>query len=528
MSITMPMLLDVLTPLGLIQRGHPWQEGNFDTIKLFSSNIVEYQSTTLYVASGEELERFYQIRRLRPGQHFCVVCLADGSGEFIPQDDGITVLLIPNTFHFAYVFNHISDLFSDFDHWIKEIDRVSYSGGTLKQLLDLGRKWFGNPVLVWDATFNFSAVSAEQPISNSAVQNMLDKNYFSGEIVQNILANGLLAVKEEYEGKIRFISRKETLCGESFYMQHFFEKEHRTFSVCVIALDRDLTPGQEAQLPCFFGKVADFLNRQQYTKKSGYHYIYESFLTKLMTGEVTDAWEIESRAAPFGLPFKRDYLFYAIDFEKFSQPQADFLIYSLRQTLPNERFIVYEKRVCLLKSVDAYSCDKEGPRQRFDKLLRSYNAYCGLSRVFHDLTQCHTAFLQASTALRLGMRLDAEESGDDMATHIFRYRDYAVYHMLEICEEQVDIFSLLPKRLVRFCREDLKNGGGDVELLSVYMCNGMSASATARAMFLHRNSVTYRIKRIEEQCNLNLTENESIFNVLLLLKALRYHKKIPG
>ena len=187
-----------------------------------------------------------------------------------------------------------------------------------------------------------------------------------------------------------------------------------------------------------------------------------------------------------------------------------------------ERFIIRGEHVCLLKAANAYSCDREEAKTRFNNLLMTYHAHCGLSRIFYNLAECRRAFAQSCAALRLGKKVGRISASADRGNRIFLYSDYAVYHMLETFYKEMDLFSLLPRKLVQFYENDRKNGGTDVELLTIFMNTGMSMAATAQVFFLHRNSVAYRIKRIEDQLGLDFSQTESILNVLLLLKIIRY------
>ena len=279
--------------------------------------------------------------------------------------------------------------------------------------------------------------------------------------------------------------------------------------------------GEVDLLQYFCSKVGEYLDRQAEQGKDSYN-LYEAFLQNLLDGELVEEQEIAERAGALGISINQGYLVYYIEFEHFSKPQAEFLIHSLRQTLPRERFIIRGESVCLLKSVDAYSCDKEEARARFTHLLTTYHAHCGLSKAFQSLTDCRAAYIQACAALRLGRRVSSAKNAEAVCHRIFLYKDYAIYHMLELYEKDNDLFSLLPKRLMAFYESERRSGNNDIELLTVFMETGMSMIATAQTCFLHRNSVAYRIKRIEDRLKLDFSNMESVMNVLLLLKIIRY------
>jgi DNA-binding PucR family transcriptional regulator len=61
-----------------------------------------------------------------------------------------------------------------------------------------------------------------------------------------------------------------------------------------------------------------------------------------------------------------------------------------------------------------------------------------------------------------------------------------------------------------------------VRTLDAYLQAGSSVTATARALFLHRNTVHYRLRRIEERTGLDLArmEHRMLFELGLLARRL--------
>ncbi len=67
---------------------------------------------------------------------------------------------------------------------------------------------------------------------------------------------------------------------------------------------------------------------------------------------------------------------------------------------------------------------------------------------------------------------------------------------------------------------DRERGSGLVRTLSVYFDTGANASEAAERLFLHRNSLLYRLERIQKLTGLDLRESESRLILQLGLLAL--------
>ena len=67
---------------------------------------------------------------------------------------------------------------------------------------------------------------------------------------------------------------------------------------------------------------------------------------------------------------------------------------------------------------------------------------------------------------------------------------------------------------------DRERGSGLVRTLTVYFETGTNASKTADRLFLHRNSLLYRLERIQTLTGLDLSNHESRLILQLGLLAL--------
>jgi len=80
-----------------------------------------------------------------------------------------------------------------------------------------------------------------------------------------------------------------------------------------------------------------------------------------------------------------------------------------------------------------------------------------------------------------------------------------------------------------FCQEyigklkdyDAQNNTDLVGTLACYLQNDGNLRKTAQALFVHKNSVIYRIKKIEEITGLNLNETENRFALMMALKLIQ-------
>ena len=121
----------------------------------------------------------------------------------------------------------------------------------------------------------------------------------------------------------------------------------------------------------------------------------------------------------------------------------------------------------------------------------------GASIAFNNLSNSRTYFRQAVAALRTA---EMRGSAEPMA----HFGDWSFEYILDSCTGEFTPKYLLPKELLELRNRD--KGPGDVDYwdtLKRYLDNGMSASATARDLYIHRTTLQYRIDRIAQAIDLS-------------------------
>ena len=74
---------------------------------------------------------------------------------------------------------------------------------------------------------------------------------------------------------------------------------------------------------------------------------------------------------------------------------------------------------------------------------------------------------------------------------------------------------------------DRKKGGELFETLRVYTETGFNKAQAAQMLFIHRNTINYRIQQIEQLCSIDLSGEKNaklVFTLQLSFKIFLYRK----
>jgi purine catabolism regulator len=135
----------------------------------------------------------------------------------------------------------------------------------------------------------------------------------------------------------------------------------------------------------------------------------------------------------------------------------------------------------------------------------------GIGRLAKDVQQIPQSYREAQQALEIGRRLFGE--GD-----IHYFTRLGIYRLLFYLYGHDELSDFYQETLGFLLESDRHSNSALIETLeSFFHCNG-NLSETARTMHLHRNSLLYRLGRIEELLGRSLEDPELRLSLQIALK----------
>ena len=138
----------------------------------------------------------------------------------------------------------------------------------------------------------------------------------------------------------------------------------------------------------------------------------------------------------------------------------------------------------------------------------------GCSRAFELVTLLGSAWRQADAAIRI--------TGEAEPGAIIPYDSVAPQHLLELATAPnvENRASFISHELELLDQLDVLAGTNYVETLAAYLNCGRNVASAAKALHMHKNSLYYRVQRIEETVGVDLSDEHTCFSLQLAL-ALR-------
>ncbi len=139
---------------------------------------------------------------------------------------------------------------------------------------------------------------------------------------------------------------------------------------------------------------------------------------------------------------------------------------------------------------------------------------CGIGTAAYDTNSWSHSFKESGFALELAFRLKHNQP--------FYYPDLSIYRLLMLLENNPELETFQRDMLGILLEQDNKQVL--LETLEAYYQNGGNLSQTAEALFIHRNTLSYRLDRIREICNLDLNHPDTSLAMQIALRLYRMGK----
>lgn len=147
------------------------------------------------------------------------------------------------------------------------------------------------------------------------------------------------------------------------------------------------------------------------------------------------------------------------------------------------------------------------------EIVNSMKLKAGFSLPFSQINKIFYSYRQALAAIRYGTLFGSGEA-------VYNFYDYAVDYMISAGNLEEAVFACQPDIKKMWISGEL-DGGEKIDTLRVYLNHERSLIHTANELFLHRNTLVYRIKKITEALKADLNDVYTQDYMKLSIRVLR-------
>jgi len=243
-------------------------------------------------------------------------------------------------------------------------------------------------------------------------------------------------------------------------------------------------------------------------------YLEESLLNDLISENYSSEFEIINRASVFNWNPPSCHIL-LVDLSHFDKAIAT--IISLKDELidlfPGSKSVIYQSDLVIIIEGDHQLFFASPACHIFESILKKNGLKAAFSRRYTNLTGTHVHYAQARRTLKIGSQLN-------LMTDYTLYEDIAIYDYMERCFKKQELKFLCHPILLNLLDYDKTyNTGFASTLYAIVRYNG-NMTAASKELAINYNTIKYRLKKIEEIIQTDLTQSDLMLQLDLSYRIL--------
>ncbi len=165
---------------------------------------------------------------------------------------------------------------------------------------------------------------------------------------------------------------------------------------------------------------------------------------------------------------------------------------------------VYNNQMVAIVGVDESLEIPSDQLEAFKGYAQENRIRTGVSNSFSKVQEIRDSYGQCLQVLHFARQITTDEK-------VLYFSDYVYYALFDQVND-TGLFSCIRHPALDMLRHyDSEKGANLYQTLKIFTKTGFNKIKTAELMFLHRNTVNYRIQQIESLCNIDLTRTDLLF-----------------
>lgn len=377
------------------------------------------------------------------------------------------------------------------------INNAEYS----KEFIDKLDSLFENPIFVFDPSFRLYVTSYKEKIKNDTYLKKYNNNYvLSLNVLDEVINSKLL---EEIETSKKTIVKNLKTFNSSIMVKKI---EHRGIVLgyfCVYAKNRPFSESDKELVD-----TASAIFSHYKVLKGNNLSFYQVIFTNIINKEYSSREELDYVLSNINVKIPKKMRVMVSSGES---PQI--LVDYLLNTYPEIYSFMYKGGVVTIIYPERDKTDKI--IKELAKQLKADEYKIGISDVFSDLFELDKYYKHATDAIEITKKLSIDRK-------VNYYDDYKMLSFVTKLDKD-DINNLVDNRVKSMIKYDEVHKTRYLEDINIYFSSARNINDAAKSLFIHKNSMYYRLQKIKELFGINLESEEDCFKIefsLILLQLI--------
>jgi hypothetical protein len=520
----------------------------YSTLRLshpvFLTDETELLADTLYITSADRLPSNLTY------QNGCALILTGNINTDVLNCPA--VILISETADVFKVHNYVNGIFDFFDDWQHKLEYISTHYGRMssfKKCLEASLKVFENPVSISDPSYNYLIASLESSQAAFNVKKLSDKmkNYINDSPFGRMLA-----------------SEKDVFTISDPHLQHrmivrnVFYGRDVIYRLSVHESTRAFRETDYILLDLLAHYISESFEKDYSDSDSGSAVLSKLLSSALSSGIINkSALKLELDKINWSASDQFVIAYTQTTYQDLTLDSIPYYCEEIARDYPGVLAFSYQGNIAILFNLNLFSgADDLNPIQSgavesqanaamsqitdtkiqntaksdsaadsietkqvsaddepdyiiaLSEFLSSYNMRVGISNTFDNIYKIRHYFRQAQTALDVGSRLHP----DDMISY---FHKCVLPLLINLASMEFTKDDLVSPVYARIKQHDQQNNTEYLKTLREYLNQNLNTAQTASALYIHRLTMVYRVKRICEIGKTDLKKPDELLHLAL-------------
>lgn len=487
----------------------------FDDAELITTKKISYLEKYLYVGKTSEFKK-----NIDKNSNGCFILINDDS-TILEQyaNNKLNIIEINKSENIFEIYNDVRALFrrsEKYNQFKISLLEALVSGSNLDKIVNVASNLIGNPLVIIDLSFKVLANSSIENITDLLWEDNVKKGYCSYEFIAEL--SKLDTIKKGKKANYPYI----VTCPASPTKKVVYKisvGDKTIGNILLLECKKQIDDDDYSYLMLISKIIGKKLEEKQFYKTTR-NVLAEEILYDLLENN-TDKEMMKERLKNDSLNFSNYMSALVVDMTHYELKHSVYVRYlnlNLLKFFPISNSIYYNGNIVIINSNEHF-IEKKNEIEKVKNFLSENNLKMGISSEFSSIEDCSIYYEQALKSLEIGKILEPKKC-------IYQFQDIEPYNFIYMSKNKILKEDFYNDSLYILKKYDDKNSSELYKTLYSYLKNNHNMTKTAEDMFIHRNTLRYRLEKISDIIGIDLDKDDNSFKLYYAFKSTDFYKKL--
>ncbi|UYO63933.1 helix-turn-helix domain-containing protein [Acetobacterium wieringae] len=507
MRVTMSMLYDGLKSCVLCRKGTAYNKNIYVDDVCFSkkSKIPTDISYVIVDWSDYNQDAYVHI----PSEMLILATRKEtDDSEVLPP----CALIIYSAASLSQLFEICRDVMRRYFQWGDELLSLVMKNVDIHQLIECAHRILTNPMMILDNSMKVLGFTPDDSVDDEVWKLTVEKGYADLDSQASQVLKRALTLLDN-----RDAAYNHPMHGDSWASaKSVVLNGNRVAIISLIQKNHPISEGDFSCL-CYFGDMLSLYFKTHDSRSYLTDNRLELIITDILDERFKNDAELVARIRNVNWLPKKNFFILTIQSQHvfLNKTQLKKISDAILKLITSSCAVIYNDHIVILINHDQLSSLSAQESENLAHFLKKNQLCAGVSNGEEKISDLARLYRQALMAIDIGNYLGLDDQ-------LFNFKEHRLSSMIYAFVKLGDIESYLNPCIKQLQAYDQKKGAALLPTLVAYLDNNCKQLKASQDLYIQRGTLIYRLKKIEELCKIDLTDQQVIFDLQLSFKLFQF------